>query len=301
MSLTEFISIPEIRQWLSEQFTMPSVKTPVDMQVEPKSANYGLIGTAFDYLLRFKIKQLNTSASTKPWVAEVALNTIPQDYDETELKAMSKSRGIPIDILRDFEDLKIKRQPDSLRTKVEKLITEANQIYNNYLESGIMNDDVIRSSVHLAQIDPIYRANYIDPNMGKVDNIVIQELKELIAIADDNLFIAKKHCFLNPTFGIASREVGGADADFIIDGCLVDIKTTKSSKFTRELLNQLVGYYLLNEIGGINGKRNVEINTMGIYFSRYGSLCKFPVNQLINENFSSLVKWFRKKMKETYG
>lgn len=300
MSLIRFVGLPEIRQRLEEQFVMPPLKTPDNIKVEPKTKSYGLIGTAFDYLFRFRLKRLNPTASTKRWVAEIALNLLPQDYDNEELKAESKSTGIPIEVLRDIVGLDMKKQHGSLGEKVGRLITEAKQLYSAYIQSGIMSDDIIRATVHLAQIDPIYRAGYVDPNLGKVDDLVIKELCELIEIVNDDAFIAKDHCLLNPTFGEASREVGGADADFIIDGCMVDIKTTKSAKFTRDQFNQLVGYYILHDIGGIDGDRNITITSLGIYYSRYGELCTFPVAPPFGKGYSSFVKWFRKKMKETY-
>jgi len=300
MSLINFVSLPEIRHGLEEEFTTPSLKTPDNIRVEPKTKSYGLTGTAFDYLFRFKLGRLNPAALAKHWVAEIALNHLPEDYDDEGLKAKSKATGIPVDILKEMIGLEIKRQPGSLREKVERLIKEAKQIYDEYIRSGIMNDEVILAAVHLAQIDPIYRAGYLDPNLGQADNLVIQELREIIEIVNDDAFIARDHCLLNPTFGAASREVGGADADFIIDGCLVDIKTTKSAKFTRNQFNQLIGYYILHDIGGIDGDYNLSITTLGVYYSRYGELCTFAVEPLIGKGYSSFVNWFRKKMKETY-
>lgn len=300
MSLTDFVSVPEIRHELERQFTMPSLKTPNKILVEPKTKSYWLIGTAFDYLFRFKLRRLNPSALTKRWVAETALNSLPQDYDDEELKAESKAKGIPVHALKEMIDLGIKKQPGSLKARVERLIAEAKQIYDEYVRSGIMSDEVIHATVHLAQIDPIYRANRLDPNLGQVDNLVVKELRELIEIVNDAAFVARDHCLLNPTFGEASHEVGGADADFIIDGCLVDIKTTKAAKFTRNQFNQLIGYYVLHDIGGIDGDYNLSVTTLGVYYSRYGELCTFAVAPLIGRGYSSFVNWFRKKMKETY-
>jgi hypothetical protein len=301
MSLTQFVGLAEVRQELAKHFAMPSLKTPQTIRVEPKTKSYSLIGTAFDYLFRFNLKKLNPSAVTKRWVAETALSFLPQDYDTDGLKKLSKKQGIPVDILKDFSDLKVTRQPGSLRVKVEGIINEAKEAYSEYLKSGIMTDELIRAAICLAQIDPIYRANYVDPNMGKVDDLVMQEMRELIGIVDNNRFIAKEHCLLNPTFGEASREVGGADADFILDGCIVDIKTTKYATFNREQFNQLIGYYTLHDIGGIDGNRDINITNMGIYFSRFGELVTFPVAPLIGKEYGSFVKWFRKTMKEIYA
>lgn len=300
MSLTSFVGLPEIRQGLRDEFAMPPFKTPDSIRVEPMTKSYGLTGTAFDYLFRFKLKRLNPAALTKHWVAEIALNLLPEDYDNEELKAESKATGIPVNLLRDMVGLEMKRQPDSLREKVDRLIKEAKQTYDEYIQSGIMSDEVIHAAVHLAQIDPIYRADHVDPNLGQVDDLVIQELRELIEIVSDEAFIARDHCLLNPTFGDASLQVGGADADFIMDGCLVDIKTTKSARLTRGQFDQLIGYYVLHDIGGIDGYHKLTIRSLGVYYSRYGELCTFPVAPLIGTGYSSFVDWFRLKMREAY-
>jgi hypothetical protein len=79
---------------------------------------------------------------------------------------------------------------------------------------------------------------------------------------------------MNPTFGDSSKDIGGADADIIIDDTIIDIKTTKYSKFEKEYFRQLIGYYLLN-VRECN--KYGKINNLGIYFSRYGLLFKFPI------------------------
>jgi hypothetical protein len=80
----------------------------------------------------------------------------------------------------------------------------------------------------------------------------------------------------NPTFQ-GSTDVGGADADFIVDGCLVDIKTTKSRTLAREHVYQPLGYVLLDyeDEHGING--------IGYYSSRVPALTQWPLDQLIDE------------------
>lgn len=43
-----------------------------------------------------------------------------------------------------------------------------------------------------------------------------------------------------------SSLIGSADADFLVDGCLVEVKTTKRPASRREDLYQLLGYALLD-------------------------------------------------------
>jgi hypothetical protein len=167
--------------------------------------------------------------------------------------------------------------------------------------TGDMTDEVIRAAVCLAQLDPIYRAGYVDPNLGSVEQPVIDELRELFSLVDPSVFKVKTFCALNPTFGEASLLVGGADADIVIDDALIDIKTTKSGKLDIEQFHQLVGYYLLTQIGGVNGNRNIQIHRLGVYYSRYGELLTFPAALLVTERFPQLVRWFKNKAIEIYG
>lgn len=70
MSLTDFIEIPEIKEWLRQEFIMPKLTEKREILAPPISTNYSLVGTAFDYLLRFYIEKLNPKAITRKWIAE---------------------------------------------------------------------------------------------------------------------------------------------------------------------------------------------------------------------------------------
>lgn len=63
----------------------------------------------------------------------------------------------------------------------------------------------------------------------------------LVRAVPREMLVARQRATLNPTFGEASALVGGADADFVIDHTLVDIKTTKYPELKREIPHQLVG------------------------------------------------------------
>lgn len=64
-----------------------------------------------------------------------------------------------------------------------------------------------------------------------------------------------KEIILNPTFD-GSNDVGGADADMIVDGSLIELKATIHPKVKSDWLYQLLGYTLLDytnryHIGGV--------------------------------------------------
>jgi hypothetical protein len=77
---------------------------------------------------------------------------------------------------------------------------------------------------------------------------------------------------LNPTFA-GSRDVGGADADLIVDRCLLEIKTTKQSAIDARWIHQLLGYVLLDY------DDTYEINSLGFYLVRHGVLRRWPLQE----------------------
>ncbi|HEU5378838.1 MAG TPA: hypothetical protein VFV38_25725, partial [Ktedonobacteraceae bacterium] len=79
---------------------------------------------------------------------------------------------------------------------------------------------------------------------------------------------------LNPTFA-GSTDVGGADADMIVDGCLIDIKTTKQSKVDPRWLRQLAGYLLLDY------RDEYHLHSVGLYLARHGVFLSWPVEYFI--------------------
>lgn len=119
-----------------------------------------------------------------------------------------------------------------------------------------------------------------------------RSLAELLAVPLDpwiddlcalfNLFYDRYHFLLsrphvlNPTFA-GSGDVGGADADLIVDGCLIDIKTTKQSSVEADWLRQIAGYLLLDY------EDRYQIQQVGLYMARHGLLLSWPTEQFLRE------------------
>lgn len=81
---------------------------------------------------------------------------------------------------------------------------------------------------------------------------------------------------LNPTFA-GSPDVGGADADMVVGGCLIDMKATIQPKLDPEHLYQLAGYLLLDYTD------RYHINAVGIYMVRQGVLFTWPVSEFLRQ------------------
>ena len=250
MAINQLIKNSKLKEEFEKTFVMPKFISPEEIKVVlPLSENYSLMGTAFDYLLRFYIARIN-KIKDQEWISEKTL-------------AM------------------LKYQKNS-RARVKEIISKFKIQYEEYLKNGIVDDSLLESIIMLAKIDGIFRSGGMLPDSFETDEKDIEDLKNLASIIPIEKFSTKQICFLNPTFGNASLMVGGGDADLIIGESLIDIKTTKDLKFTKDYFIQLVSYYLLNKIGGVSGYRSkVEINKLGIYFSRYGYLFEFNICDIV--------------------
>lgn len=273
MSLSSFLEIPDVKAKFKAEFPKPNFGIKRELLAAPiKTGHSRLIGTAADYLLRFYVKYLNPQAEEDDggWVAERALRVLER------------------------------RGENHLYELGNVVVAEARRNYQNFLETGKFSDELLRSSLLLAKIDPITRrSDYVVENLEFIDKEDIADLWNLINIVDPSLFKTQGRVLLNPDFGPASLVVKGADTDLILDDCLIDFKTTIKLTFERKAFDQLLGYYTLSVIERRFEPDILPINRLGIYFARYAYLYEFPVEQVINpQTFPQFLKWFEKRAEE---
>lgn len=145
----------------------------------------------------------------------------------------------------------------------EKLLYIVKERYNNFLilaEDFIFERDIIylsllQMSIFLAKLESIVRGSSLPSDFESIliiENEIEQELIELCNVFYKRfvevLIHPRAKVIYNPTFGIGSRVIGGADADIYIDGTLFDFKTTKVNGYRRADATQLIGYYVLDQI-----------------------------------------------------
>jgi hypothetical protein len=265
MSLTSFIrNNKDVQERIRMEVPTPRIGQKRELLVPPSSNRYSLIGTAFDYLMRFYLQRINPTAHTHEWVAEFVVEQI------------------------------LISSP--LYNEGRKTVQEAKNKLTEYVNTGILTDELIRSSLLLARYDPIYRAGRGIEEIGLVYEEDIQELRSLVNHIPNALFTAQALCILNPSFGEASALVGGADADLIIDNMLIDIKTVKDYAIKPNDFQQLIGYYVLYKLSGIEQYPKTQIDKLAIYFSRYGHLEVFQIDDIINQHtFPEFSNWFQKR------
>lgn len=280
-----------LKKWFRYRFPNPKLKKNIEIIVSPlqtDSSYTGEVGTAFDYLVRFNLERINQKTyQDASWIAERGLERI--------LLTLMCSKGKKI-YIGYYKDKKVDKEvfKNYLLDEFEK----ANDLYKVFIKDGQLSRELIKATIFLAKLDVSSRTGIVDSGFYKIEDKKIIEIEQLFNIMPWQKFKTNKNCILNPTFGIGSSLVNGADADLIIDNTLIDIKTTRFLKIKREDLNQIIGYHLLSIIGGIDSKKKIEIKNIGIYFARFGYLWKMPLTdyyelecyKTLADEFKTLVK-----------
>jgi len=299
MSLTSFLKNKEVREMFAREFKTPKRKISAEMKAAPVTNHYALMGAAFDYLMRFYLKCHYPEAIEKPWVAISGAKIVMKDEENKTWM----EEEISVEITETDSQFLISKR-ESLPKTVLRSLYYSTEAYKNYLSSGVMNDQIIIASIFLAQLDSFFRPIWLDNEIGIVDKSEVQDLKNQIALVNYEDFRPKRYCILNPTFGEGSKLVGGADADLIIDNKLIDIKTTRNLKITSNFFFQIVGYYILERIGGITPGpvELLDIDEIGFYFSRYGIKIMYNVEEIIDtETLPQFIEKFKGKAQEIFS
>jgi hypothetical protein len=104
------------------------------------TANYGIVGAAFDYLLRFFLQRINKSAQTTRWVAELGIERIGAS-----------------EYVYDLDQDILLPNSDRQRLKADKYISEVKSEHQAYLKSGLVTDKLLTSVLRLAYLDVAFR------------------------------------------------------------------------------------------------------------------------------------------------
>jgi hypothetical protein len=278
MSLSTFLARQDVRQKFRSEFQKPKLIASKALLAPPLSKRYSLVGTAFDYLFRFYLERLNPDATQSRWIAEAGLARLGEQFQGiTDIDSGKTS-------FEDSEELKIGRAA----------LNRARVAHDRYVASGKIRVSLLQAVICLAQLDVVCRSGFVDENLGDARPEDIRDLRKLISLVRPLQFRAKKRCLLNPSFGVASHLVGGADADVLIDGTLIEIKTIKNFELDRDHFNQLLGYVVLDELNRLNGARpGPRISRIAIYFARHAHLEIFDLRKLLNtETFPTFLQWF---------
>jgi hypothetical protein len=281
MSLTSILE-QGFKTILVDKIPVPKDKfIPSDSPVVyPKTKNHGLIGTAFDYLLRSKLKRINPQATEYRFIADASIELVR--------KAISRDG---------FFQARNTKIGEMELHYMEDIATKYREERSKFLATGVLEDSFLELTIKFARMDNIFRAGFYDNVTKPVDPLDIEDMRALYNLIPNELKSAK-NVLLDPTFGEISKMVGGADVDLILDNTMIDIKTTKEMKLDGYIWSQIVGYLMLADEAYKRYYNFPKIEHIGFYFSRYGKLWTIDADYVRkNPNYeemkSELFRWGR--------
>jgi hypothetical protein len=269
---------------MAKDFPRPRLKLDAEMCVPSAGENDQLIGTAFDYLLRFHLQRQIPNAIAREWVAESAHAEIAEILETGFLKTS-------VGLLRLTPEGE--RALSNTRDTMAGYIIDAKRQVARFIQGDRLSSDLLRASLKLARCDMSHRAGMLDPHIGDTPRRGdVDQLRRLVAATDWSAFKAKR-VLLNPTFkGLHGI---GADADLVLDNSLIEVKTTAKLRIETQDWRQLIGYAALNEHFPIGGSKPLAIRRAGFYFSRYAYLVTWPLSELVDAGkFVAFAAWLHR-------
>ncbi len=273
MSLSDFIELPDVKARFKAEFPKPKLDLKQEiLAAAPNGSDVRLVGTVFDYLLRFYIKYQNPHAEESEWIAEYALPHFNR------------------------------RGQNDLFNQAKNVIDQARNNYQEFLTNGQFTDKLLRSALLLGRLDAIMRVGYIHDGWETINEQDMQDLRNLVSLLKPQLFKSSGKIILNPTWTEAAQLVRAADGDLILDDLLVDFKTVKELKLELRVFHQLMCYYTLSVIQRKQEEDAIELNRLGIFFSRFGMLYEFNVRDVVNfDTFPNFLDWFIERAQRYSG
>ena len=171
-----------------------------------------------------------------------------------------------------------------------------------YLDSGELTGTLLSRVIDLANKQQ--KSFLVERSRSKfrATDALKEELQRVHDVASKLDWSIKKLFFQ----GRISSGFVAANADLILDRCLIETKTTQDAKRHSEHLSQLFTYYLLSQ-APVRRSRSFEIDQVGIYYARHGVLIKesvsnlatFPMERIKRVAFDFMLefsRWKRRKI-----
>jgi hypothetical protein len=296
MSLTLFVELPPIRKAIDEAMHFPRLTGRPPLQADPKSTRYGLVGAAYDYLLRFTIEQTNRGkTSATPWVADRALQRFLLQSNALVLRAGKGESSLDLESsLENLDPLQAR-----LAIRIREVLDKAHKRHNRFLLNGVLEDGLYESALHLASLEVLLRTGQLPEEFDVAWTEDVEDLRNLITATPIQKFQIENIGVLNPSFGEGSVLVGGADGDLFIDGKLIEVKVSKAFPLRKDWQRQIVGYVVLAHIGGIDGLPESQdiVSGVGYYAARFGELATFELAEVLDVmQLPQLTLIFRQQM-----
>jgi len=298
VSLKRFIAMPDVKAKLKALRPQMPRRVNVPLKVAPRTARFALVGTAFDYLLRFEIQRRAPHASVSRLIAESAPDVVWKEVGPG-------AAWIQVPGAEDDDPLDPGKTARELAVQLRKIIEDARRAVAAYVQlpapTRIEQEEIAAKAICLAKLDELYRSQRLVSGYGESSAEDVEDLLALLGVVP---FDALLHSplVLNPSFGESSRLLAGADADMIDGDLLLDFKTTKEAEIKAEALDQLLEYFLLACRERRTNPSFPAVNRVGLYFSRHGHLWTIPTTVWTDQSlFPDLDTWFFARAAEAFG
>lgn len=316
-------------------------KTECVISSELSASDATLCGTAFDYLARFFISKKvlkNKEVALQNLCAGSVFriygcNFYSIDFDVDALKKIGITVTKENECICGGCNFYLQKELNLDRERIDKLLAKGfvkisrlkeemiyslKEDYFNFLEDvkdfifGLNNneDELIKKCIKLAQLEQINRSSI---GVIKVSELYDFSEKytpiyyELHRLLDSfkrtflSLVKPESEVIFNPGFSIASRIVGGADADIFIDGTLYDFKVVKKNGWSSAYATQIIGYYLLDLFAKKcedwkSDLYNKKIDRVALYNVRYEKIYYFDCAKLPKTKIDNVIH----KISDTY-
>jgi hypothetical protein len=305
MSLTNFIKMADVKAKLKPLRPGPPRKIPAALAVQPRSKRFMLVGTAFDYLLRFELQRRAPHAAATSWAAESAAN-FWQINDKGRVsglclwrdeKGVISSQANP----ENSDEAVTQEVAGQVRSVIERAKTAHAAYLKNTSPARPERADLAAHAIRLARLDEVVRSRQFASMLEEPAAEDVEDLIAMLAIVPFDALLHDKALLLNPIFGQTSLLVGGADADLIVGEMLMDFKTTKSDEIAVVDLDQLLGYFLLARRQRQADPTFPAINRLALYFCRHGYLWTWDTTTWTGHpQFAETEEWFFNRAEEVF-
>ncbi len=298
MSLTSQLADPQspVTRFLDEQFPPERIR-PISKSwyelvkptsvVRPDMENppWGTIGTAFDYRLRYfwaetPLDDLVAARGMRildtQRIFTRARDSVPGGFLELNYPNVPPAAKRVEALLPEFAD-GLARTLAELAPVGRSLGQDAEALLCQHCYVLALFEQIFRAGPWINS--PLYelkKGATLTDLLGLGSDTAIDDLGALSQLFYDRHGELTTHAaVLNPMFA-GSVDFGGADADLIIENCLIELKTTTKPNFERKgLLYQLLGYVLLDY------EDEYGLEEVGVYLARRGLLIRWQLESLL--------------------
>ena len=243
------------------------------------SVPWNTLGTAFDYRARYCFR-IAPSDSLIAWqgAMQTSDETMLREVTENGWVGVSARDGDPSLSKATIEDF-FRRLDDTLeqlQPSVRQLQRSEEELLNRYCVLLALFEECFRAgNLPQSPLFSIGKEPTVDDLLNLAEDNWVDDLCALAYLFVDSLEQRPfNDVVLNPTFE-GSSDIGGADADVILDNCLFDLKSTIKAGIQKLWLFQLVGYALLDY------SDKFELSRVGFYMARQGKFIEWPIDNVL--------------------